>query len=431
MALAMARPWKHPKTGIYWLRKRVPDELRSLLGKREEKRSLGTRDPEQAKRRHAQALAELEERWANLQAGPTALTEREAHELVAPAYEWWLNAHRDNPSSPTIWNPEVFSELWTDSASAQLVQELYLKPSGEQSTAGLGAAQHRVWLVSSMESFCREKAAELLACRGLNLDEASKHRAERAFAAAIQRASLTLAKLARGEVEALFQGPGQERVGTPDARPVIAPAPLDFGTLIAGWAVERKPMPKTIYEYNRAFRELTIFLGHSDANRLSAKDLMAWKAAMLAAGRAAKTIRDAKLAPVRAILQWAVDNHRLASNPATRVTIDAKVRAGESKRGFDDNEAAIILAAAQRESDSVKHWVPLLGAYSGARLSEICQLRTEDVLQVSGIWCMKFVPEAGSLKTVGSERLVPLHPAIVESGFLKCVFQRSRPCIPI
>ncbi|MGE5387637.1 MAG: DUF6538 domain-containing protein, partial [Hyphomicrobiales bacterium] len=78
MALAMARPWKHPKTGIYWLRKRVPDELRSLLGKREEKRSLGTRDPEQAKRRHAQALAELEDRWANLQAGPTTLTEREA-----------------------------------------------------------------------------------------------------------------------------------------------------------------------------------------------------------------------------------------------------------------------------------------------------------------------------------------------------------------
>jgi hypothetical protein len=32
MALAMARPWKHPKTGIYRLRKRIPDDLRSLLG---------------------------------------------------------------------------------------------------------------------------------------------------------------------------------------------------------------------------------------------------------------------------------------------------------------------------------------------------------------------------------------------------------------
>ncbi|MGO9238438.1 MAG: DUF6538 domain-containing protein [Methylocella sp.] len=62
MALAMARPWKHPKTGIYWLRKRVPDDLRPILGKREEKRSLGTRDSAEAKRLHAQALAELEQR---------------------------------------------------------------------------------------------------------------------------------------------------------------------------------------------------------------------------------------------------------------------------------------------------------------------------------------------------------------------------------
>lgn len=34
---------------------------------------------------------------------------------------------------------------------------------------------------------------------------------------------------------------------------------------------------------------------------------------------------------------------------------------------------------------------------------------------------MKFAPEAGSLKTVGSERVVPLHPAIIEAGFLKFV----------
>lgn len=40
MALAMSGPWKHPKTGIYWFRKRVPKELRALLGKTEEKQSL-------------------------------------------------------------------------------------------------------------------------------------------------------------------------------------------------------------------------------------------------------------------------------------------------------------------------------------------------------------------------------------------------------
>jgi hypothetical protein len=71
MALAMARPWKHPKTGIYWLRKRVPEDLRPLLGKRVEKRSLGSRDCANAKRLHAQALIELEQRWTTLRAPQT------------------------------------------------------------------------------------------------------------------------------------------------------------------------------------------------------------------------------------------------------------------------------------------------------------------------------------------------------------------------
>ena len=35
MALAMSRPWKHPKTGVYWLRKRVPDALQPLEHKYE------------------------------------------------------------------------------------------------------------------------------------------------------------------------------------------------------------------------------------------------------------------------------------------------------------------------------------------------------------------------------------------------------------
>ncbi|WP_114188919.1 DUF6538 domain-containing protein [Microvirga aerophila] len=77
MVLLMSRPWKHPKTGVYWLRKRIPEDLRPILDKREEKRSLKTRDPAEAKRRHLEALTELEVQWANLRAGPKSLTERE------------------------------------------------------------------------------------------------------------------------------------------------------------------------------------------------------------------------------------------------------------------------------------------------------------------------------------------------------------------
>ncbi len=78
MALSMSRPIKHHKTGIFWLRKRVPKELVPIIGKAEVSRSLETRDPTEAKRRHIQALAELEDQWTNLRAGPKTLSEREA-----------------------------------------------------------------------------------------------------------------------------------------------------------------------------------------------------------------------------------------------------------------------------------------------------------------------------------------------------------------
>ena len=269
----------------------------------------------------------------------------------------------------------------------------------------------------TMEAFCREKADELLIQRGLKVDALSRQKITKAFGAAIQRASLTLTKLAIGQGEALMGSPASPSHSAFGSQTAIASEPLKFETLVFAWAAERRPVQKTIYEYKRVMRVLTGFLGHDDARRVSSKDLVAWKVKMIEARLLPKTIRD----PVRAILQCAVDNHLLSINPAVRVTIDVKTRAGESKRGFDDAEAANILAAARREADPVNRWVPLLSAYSGVRVSEICQLRVEDVTQLSGIWCMKIAPEAGSLKTAGSERVVPLHPAVIEAGFLQFV----------
>lgn len=58
MVLAMSRPWPHPKTGVFWFRKRVPKDLLVAVGKREERSSLGTKDVAKAKRLHAEyALA--------------------------------------------------------------------------------------------------------------------------------------------------------------------------------------------------------------------------------------------------------------------------------------------------------------------------------------------------------------------------------------
>jgi hypothetical protein len=87
MALSMSRPWKHPKTGIYWLRKRDPEHLQPLVLKQEIKLSLKTKDPEVAKREHLKALTDLEAQWRNLCAGPKHLSEQVAHELAQAVHD--------------------------------------------------------------------------------------------------------------------------------------------------------------------------------------------------------------------------------------------------------------------------------------------------------------------------------------------------------
>ena len=238
----------------------------------------------------------------------------------------------------------------------------------------------------------------------------------------MQRASDTLARAARGEVE-VAPGP----LPPPLAPPEPVPA-LPWDALVDGWAAERRPVEKTVYEWRRVARKLAKFVGHDDARRLTVDDLVRWKAAMIDTGLRPKTIRDAQLAPIRALLRWGVDNRHLAANPAERIVIDVRQRAGEGRRSFDDNEAAQILNAAAQASEPVRRWVPWICAYTGARVSEVCQLRREDVVQIDGIWCLKFDPVAGRLKNTSSERIVPLHPALIQSGILEFVMSvRSGP----
>jgi integrase len=117
----------------------------------------------------------------------------------------------------------------------------------------------------------------------------------------------------------------------------------------------------------------------------------------------------------------AADDSLIANNPAERVSIMIKSGAGLFKLDFSDEQAKIVLTAAQQQADPLRRWVPWLCAYSGARSSEVCQLRREDIREEHSIWYMHFTPEAGPLKTAGSERSVPLHPALIDQGFLTFV----------
>ena len=67
--VTMATPWRHPQTGVFYLRRQIPKPLREEFGgKTLVKRSLDTKDASDARRIFADANAELERRFAGARA---------------------------------------------------------------------------------------------------------------------------------------------------------------------------------------------------------------------------------------------------------------------------------------------------------------------------------------------------------------------------
>jgi hypothetical protein len=171
----MSRPWKHPDSGFYWFRKRVPDDLRNLVGRREEKFSLGTRDPIEAKRLHALRLAEVEERWSNLRNGQRALSPDDiAREALAIGDHVRRQLEAD-PYQPLRWDVEIGASLWgveeADGYYTDITQPL--NPAESKRLA--------------QRARCYGLADERLAARGLATESDDRGRLARAVSLELQR----------------------------------------------------------------------------------------------------------------------------------------------------------------------------------------------------------------------------------------------------
>jgi integrase len=70
--------------------------------------------------------------------------------------------------------------------------------------------------------------------------------------------------------------------------------------------------------------------------------------------------------------------------------------------------------------ETALRWVPLIALYSGMRLGEVCQLRTEDVQHEGAVWYFNVREGEGqSVKSAAGVRKVPVHSEVIRRGFLK------------
>jgi integrase len=156
--------------------------------------------------------------------------------------------------------------------------------------------------------------------------------------------------------------------------------------------------------------------------------------------------------PTQAFFRWCLSEQGyIESNPAEniRVAVAKRPKGKVSRRPFTADELIQLFAApvfngclsAKRRFmtgsaivQDAYYWVPIIGYYTGARLGEIVQLHLADVDSEDGISFLKITEEGGDgnhpdVKHVKSEagvRKIPLHPDLIALGFLGFVEKRRR-----
>lgn len=447
MVLRMARPQLHPRTKTYWLRKRVPADLVELVGKKEEYYSLQTRDGAEAKGRYAEEVVKLEQRWASLRTGARLLSEEEAHALARDVHDRWLAKHRAEPSQQTDWPVTIGPKVFGPPAPVDMVK---------YGTPEFWSIDPNLVQVLQLEAWCRGFADHVLKERGLVVDDASRLKLAKAIAAAVQRASETLARMAKGELalDSLSVAMTPILHASAATSPETSSGLLNkavssrkgnatlTGLVEAWWAEAEKAnrTSSTRESYTNTVRNLVAFLKHDEAMRVTAEDVIAFKDHRLATrkrdGRliSPRTVKNSDIAGLKTVFGFAVANRLLPMNPASGVKVQSAPIIREREREFAKEEAVRILRAAanhtrgkeREQTYAAKHWIPWLMAFSGGRVGEFVQMRRQDVRLVEveghlgGVWVMTITPEAGTVKGKKA-RQVPVHPQLVARGFISFV----------
>ncbi len=419
MVLKMSRPTRHPTTGIYQLRKRVPQHLIPLVGKREEKASLGTRDPQEAKIAHARMLEKIEARWRQLSAGVISLSQKQAVAMSGEIYRAMVSENEDDPGSP-------------DQRKASLIADhLHLRP---EKVKVVQLTKNDALFERILETYKvrrNDKAIEAYLNRhGYRVDEPSMALLRNAVASAVMQAKEHLLKLSEGDYR---PDPDAERFPKLDLAPKTAGA-KDLGKyslsqVFEDYHAERKLAAASYKKWKGIISKVSDEV--PDIRDLTGEWIVDWKDRLLKQGLAAIHVKDSYLASLRAVCRWAKNNQRIPVNPVGEITVAVPQAIVTRNKEFTASEARTILRGAlvpASEGRSVEmkaayRWVPWLCAYTGARVGEITQLRKEDVQLHGEHWLIWITPDAGTTKN-RHPRFVAVHPHLIEQGFVE--FVRSR-----
>ncbi|WP_418641708.1 tyrosine-type recombinase/integrase [Vibrio chaetopteri] len=215
-----------------------------------------------------------------------------------------------------------------------------------------------------------------------------------------------------------------------------------LGDLYQQWLSERLKektwTEKTAEDIERKFRLFFGWVSPSiavmDFNHSKAINI---KARLLDKGLAVLTLNK-YLQTYGSLFRWLKSHGYIQVNPFEGIALKEHRRAQDQRNAFPISCIKSVIDKCSEVSSSAYgkkyyKYVPLIAAYSGMRLNEICQLFKRDIQLIDNLWCITITDEAVGqrLKTPSSKRIVPIHSEIIQSGFFDYIESNgSDRCFP-
>jgi len=404
------------RNSTYYFRARIPRDLQPYLGKVEEKFSLKTKDYAEARRLAREASVDFDRRC-----------ERLRDEIRA----------RQAAKTPLVIDDGLIREICDLWRHQSLANDEYHRREGFFRDEFEERKAERLETREGLRDVLRASRLEaiepvltvFLELLGIELRGSGPKYRELLYRFLQTVTEVHDQQLARDEGEVVWTPEPVSSSRLLQAR--TGSTPLD--ELFEDWQRFDPNRPeRTVDDVRRVLDDFQQVTGRKTVESVERQDVIRYRDELIGRGLRPKTV-DKKITFLCALFNVGINNGKVTVNPAQRIPVPRSD--SRHRLPFDMDDLKHIFGSALytqgktlgRRVGDAGAWIPLLALYQGCRVEEIAQLLVEDIQRIDGIWCIVIDDLPGEngeqkrLKNTSSRRRLPLHPQVIDAGFLRHV----------
>jgi len=404
---------------VYWFSKKVPVDLKAHYASVPSgifRFSLRTRDRAEAKALATARAAEYDQEFQQVRArlsAPVSPLSPDGLRLLTLAWTSHL-LEEDEEGRIEGMSPQDLAKMV---GTTEFMAEAYAQAMPRYDT-----------------SFIEDEALDFAASYGFHIEPGSPdaRRLSVEFLKASQRANQAVGQRNAGQAVDTPQAPAMP---LPVAQPGATSSATARGTSGATleslrdyWQEKRSPAPKSVSKVNTAIRAFLAVHSTTRVSLLTKGHFVAFRDALLEKGSSPATV-SGYLSMLRSLLTLARRNDLIAADPTDDVIVEMpKNRKRTRNLEFDASDLQRLFSSPvyaegwrpnRRKVGEAAFFLPLIALYTGNRLEEAGQLLVSDVVKGPDGWTFDFNNEGDKrTKNESSNRIVPVHPKIIEAGLL-------------